>query len=76
MIIPIKCTTCGTMIADKYAYYCAEVTKQKIAKNMDETAVIYLTKDNYEKSPIGEVLDSLHLKQCCRLILMTHVDII
>jgi DNA-directed RNA polymerase subunit N (RpoN/RPB10) len=34
MIIPVKCFTCGMVIADKYRYYQAEVRKRKLAKNI------------------------------------------
>lgn len=29
MIIPIKCFTCGKVLADKYRYYLEEVRKKK-----------------------------------------------
>ena len=32
MIIPVKCFTCGTVLADKYRYYQAEVKKIKIQR--------------------------------------------
>ena len=44
MIIPIKCFTCGTVLADKYTYYCEEVRKMKLAKDLHTYKVIYLTK--------------------------------
>jgi len=76
MIIPIKCFTCGTVIADKYRYYLEEVRKRKLAKDMDIDKVIYLTKEFSEKTPEGEVLDDLGLtKMCCRRHMLTHVDI-
>ena len=31
MIIPVKCFTCGKVLADKYQYYLREVRKKKIA---------------------------------------------
>ena len=38
--------------------------------------VVYLTKDNKEKTPEGEVLDKLKLnKYCCRRHMLTHVDL-
>ncbi len=74
MIIPVKCFTCGKVIADKYLYYLREVNKLKFDKNNDE--VQYLTKDNMEKTPEGKVLDHLGLnKMCCRRHMLTHVDI-
>jgi DNA-directed RNA polymerase subunit N (RpoN/RPB10) len=76
MIIPIKCFTCGTVLADKYRYYCEEVRKRKIAKDMHVDKVIYLTKEYSNKTAEGEVLDEMHLKKmCCRRHMLTHVDI-
>jgi DNA-directed RNA polymerase subunit N len=81
MIIPVKCFTCGNVIANKYRYYQAEVRKRKLAKNVgkdsvDIDKVLYLTKEFHEKTPEGEVLDELNMKKmCCRRHLLTHVDI-
>jgi len=76
MIIPVKCFTCGKVIADKYRFYCEEVRKRKLAKDMDVDKVIYLTKEFRDKTPEGEVLDELNMrKMCCRRHFLTHVDI-
>ena len=81
MIIPIKCFTCGNVIANKYRYYQSEVRKRKLAKNIgsdsnDIDKVLYLTKEFHEKTPEGDVLDELNLKKmCCRRHFLTHVDI-
>ena len=76
MIIPVKCFTCGNVIADKYRYYLEEVRKRKLAKDMDVDKVVYLTKEFSEKTPEGEVLDDLGMKKmCCRRHMLTHVDI-
>ena len=76
MIIPIKCFTCGNVLADKYRFYQEEVRKRKLAKSMDVEKVIYLTKEFHEKTPEGEVLDEMNLmKMCCRRHFLTHVDI-
>ena len=81
MIIPIKCFTCGMVIADKYRFYVEEVRKKKLAKRGNDMSinidkVLYLTKEFHEKTPEGEVLDDLNLtKMCCRRHFITHVDI-
>ena len=76
MIITVKCFTCGKVLADKYRYYQQEVRRLKIAKDMKVDKVIYLTKENTEKTPEGVVLDNLGLKNvCCRRHMLTHVDI-
>jgi DNA-directed RNA polymerase subunit N (RpoN/RPB10) len=76
MIIPIKCFTCGTVIADKYRYYLEDVRKRKLEKSMDVDKVLYLTKEYNQKTVEGIVLDELGLKKmCCRRHMLTHVDI-
>jgi DNA-directed RNA polymerase subunit N (RpoN/RPB10) len=76
MIIPVKCFTCGTVLADKYRFYLEEVRKRKLTKSMDIDKVLYLTKEFHDKTPEGEVLDELNMKKmCCRRHFLTHVDI-
>ena len=74
MIIPVKCFTCGMVIADKYRYYQSEVRRHKLVQGISQDQVLYLTKDNTEKTIEGKVLDNLGLKNCRRHML-THVDI-
>ena len=81
MIIPIKCFTCGMVLADKYRYYTVEVRRRKLSKqnvtmDTDINKIVYLTKEFSEKTPEGEVMDELGLrKMCCRRHTLTHVDI-
>tara|TARA_B100001989_G_C24128470_1_gene264369 strand:- start:48 stop:281 length:234 start_codon:yes stop_codon:yes gene_type:complete len=77
MIIPIKCFTCGKVLADKYLFYLREVKKAKMDKDLNENSVIYLTETNNNKTPEGKILDDLGLnKACCRRHMLTHVDIV
>ena len=76
MIIPVKCFTCGKVLADKYRYFNQEVRRIKASQDMEIEKVIYLDIDNIKKTPEGEVLDRLKLtKYCCRRHLLTHVDL-
>ena len=81
MIIPIKCFTCGMVIANKYRYYQENVRKKKLVRrgndeSIDIDKVLYLTKEFVDKTPEGEVLDELNMKKmCCRRHFLTHVDI-
>ena len=76
MIIPIKCFTCGQVLADKYRYCQTEVRRIKTSKGLSIEKVVYLTKTNVEKTAEGEVLDTLGLTNaCCRRHMLTHVDI-
>jgi DNA-directed RNA polymerase subunit N (RpoN/RPB10) len=76
MIIPVKCFTCGMVLGDKYRYYQNEVRRNKLLQGVSADKVIYLTKDNTEKTIEGKVLDDIGLKNvCCRRHILTHVDI-
>tara|TARA_B100000787_G_scaffold168125_1_gene156268 strand:+ start:1473 stop:1709 length:237 start_codon:yes stop_codon:yes gene_type:complete len=77
MIIPIKCFTCGNVLANKYRYYLKEIKKNKEVNNEDtNNNVKYLTKENCEKTIEGIIMDQLNFnKYCCRRHILTHVDI-
>ena len=76
MIIPVKCFTCGKVLADKYRFYQETVKKIKVQEQRNVDDVIYLTKDFIQKTPEGKVMDTLGLtKMCCRRHMLTHVDI-
>lgn len=84
MSIPIKCFTCGNVLANKYRYYQEEVSKIKMEKikslpeesRADIFQITYLNKNNAKKTPEAEVLDKIGLKNvCCRRHMLTHVDI-
>ena len=81
MIIPIKCFTCGCVIANRYQIYLDQVRLRKLAfakykNNTDRNRVEYFTQENTEKTIEGQVMDDLGLtKMCCRRHMLTHVDI-
>ncbi len=81
MIIPVKCVTCGMVLADKYRYYLDEVRKRKLEKFGSNEGVldkrtVYLSEENNKKTMEAEVLDELRLVDpCCRRHMLTHVDI-
>ena len=79
MIIPIRCVTCGKVLADKYEFYLNEVRRLKTescnTKELNDN-VVYFNARNAEKMAEGKVLDSIGLKKpCCRRHMLTHVDI-
>lgn len=76
MIIPVKCFTCGEVLANKYRYYLAEVKKRKQHMGLS-TQTEYLTTDLKSKTVEGQVMDELNLtKPCCRRHVLTHVDVL
>ena len=71
MIIPVRCFSCGKIIADKYRFYISEVAELKKGSSVE-----YFHPDITEKTPEAIVLDRLGLfRQCCRRHMLTHVDI-
>jgi DNA-directed RNA polymerase subunit N (RpoN/RPB10) len=72
MIIPVRCFTCGKVIADKWNYYVSEV-----AKKQEGDSVLNVNSKTLQITPEGKVLDKLGLKRyCCRRMLISHVDLI
>jgi DNA-directed RNA polymerase I, II, and III subunit RPABC5 len=79
MLIPIKCFTCGKVLADLSEYYKRQVLEQKLKKlksTEDLENTEYFTSQNVDKSIEGHMLDKLNIqRQCCRINIFTHVDI-
>lgn len=83
MIIPIRCCTCGHVLADKWEYYkkkCEELDqKVKEEKVKEEKEGEKKEKESkYFTEPFRkEILDNLGLyRYCCRRHMLGHVDII
>jgi DNA-directed RNA polymerase subunit N (RpoN/RPB10) len=88
MIIPIRCFTCGKVIADKYDYYIKEAEKLKLEDAKDAKDAKNLTKEEKEKLQkeahatrhfdtirTGKLLDSMGLtRYCCRRHMLSTVD--
>ena len=73
MIIPIRCFTCGKVIADKWEDY--KKLKTKHNHNKDEDTVINIS--NVKKTPEGKTLDDLNIKRmCCRRMFLGQIDLI
>lgn len=81
MIIPVKCFTCGKVLADKYRYYLEEVRRHKGLQGADGAEgkqPKYMTSQTKkEKTVEGHVLDKLGLLDpCCRTRMLTHKDVV
>lgn len=73
MIIPVKCFTCGKVLANKYQYFKRTTKERKGTEDKN----VYLTMENMNKSIEGVVLDEIGIKKmCCRRHMLTHVDVI
>jgi len=69
MIVPIRCFTCGRVMADICDYY--EREKAKIEENKDIDPMY----KSFEKIHTGHILNDLGLKRyCCRRNLIANID--
>nr|QPI16904.1 MAG: DNA-directed RNA polymerase subunit N [Virus NIOZ-UU159] len=69
MIIPVRCFTCGRVMADIVDYYENEKANIEENKNVDK---LY---KNFDKIHTSHILDNLGLKRyCCRRNLIANID--
>jgi DNA-directed RNA polymerase subunit N (RpoN/RPB10) len=75
MIIPVRCFTCGHVLADKWNYYvkrCKELESEQ--KEQDKTE---LNPEHFDKTIRQKVFEELGLDRiCCRRMFLGHVDLI
>ena len=85
MIIPVRCFTCGEVLADKWVPYITAVQndKNKVNGEVDtetndlELRYIDVHNSDPEKSIEGQILDEMDLhKYCCRRMMLANVHII
>jgi len=71
MIIPVRCFTCGHILADKWNFY------QKELKKIKEDTIINVNAKTIQQTPEGKALDKLGLtRYCCRRSMLSHVDLL
>jgi DNA-directed RNA polymerase subunit N (RpoN/RPB10) len=85
MLIPVRCFTCGEVLADKWVPYISAIQedKNKINEEVDpkfnnlDLRYIDVKNPSPEKSIEGKILDELNLhKYCCRRMMISNVHII
>jgi len=82
MIIPIRCFTCGNVLASKYETYKTKVSEIKKKEGNNNTNSLLITGANINSeeilsTPEKRVLDELKLiRYCCRRHFISQIDII
>lgn len=79
MIIPVRCHTCGAVLASKWQAFdkaCKELEAQgSTSKHFKDHEVTLV--DNFDKKLKGKILDDLGLDRiCCRRHMLGHVELI
>ncbi|MGC8663774.1 MAG: DNA-directed RNA polymerase subunit N [Thermoplasmata archaeon] len=66
MIIPVRCFSCGRVIATDYLKFKDEVEKIRSTEKREPT-----------KEEISKIFDDLGVKRyCCRRMIVSHIDLI
>jgi DNA-directed RNA polymerase subunit N len=82
MIIPVRCYTCGKVLANKYVYFQNELDKKKteLKKNsVDDVDPLFININApvIKKTIAGEIMDDLGIiRICCRKVMLTSINII
>ena len=85
MIIPMRCFTCGEVLADKWVPYITAIQdeKNKVREEVDpesndlELRYIDIHNPNPEVSIEGKIMDEMNLhKYCCRRMMLGNVHIV
>ena len=78
MIIPVRCFTCGKIIADKYNTYQNLVTENRKSMGMpNEDTILKVSRDKVPETPEGKALDQVGIKRyCCRRMMLSHINLI
>jgi DNA-directed RNA polymerase subunit N (RpoN/RPB10) len=76
MIIPIRCTNCGFMLADKWRFYENRVNQLRKEAGLGKEP-LYIDGTTIPDTPERRVCDELGIvRYCCRKHLLTHRDLI
>jgi len=78
MLIPVRCYSCGKVLANKYDYFQNELNRKKLAMNTTEDPlIINVNATDIKKTIAGELMDELGLTRiCCRKVMLTSINII
>jgi DNA-directed RNA polymerase subunit N (RpoN/RPB10) len=78
MLIPVRCYSCGKVLANKYDYFQNELNRKKLAMNTTEDPlIINVNAADIKKTIAGELMDELGLTRiCCRKVMLTSINII
>lgn len=76
MLIPVRCFTCGKVLADKWDWYEAEVKKmQETPEKPTPPPPQQSNEQFFDKTKTAELLDQLGLtRYCCRRHMLGQVD--
>jgi DNA-directed RNA polymerase subunit N (RpoN/RPB10) len=86
MLIPVRCFTCGHVIADKYNFYIKRLKEKKEIENQKKSKKTIddlninnddILKKHFDENIAKEILDQLEIERyCCRRMFLGNTDLI
>ena len=77
MIIPVRCFTCGNVLASKYQKYLEDIKNSDLKGEALVISSSSISDPKILNTPQKNALDKLNLtRYCCRRHMISHVDII
>lgn len=80
MIIPVRCFTCGKVIADKYNTYLDKVNEYRnedVNKKSSIMDLEYISQEEKIITPEAKALEFLKIERyCCKRHFLTHTELI
>jgi len=72
MIIPIRCMSCGKVLADKWRFF-----QEKKNNKSKEVERVYFDGNSIPETEEKKIMDLLNLKRaCCRKHFITQIDLL
>jgi DNA-directed RNA polymerase subunit N (RpoN/RPB10) len=76
MLVPVRCQSCGKMLADKWEHYARRVRELKPGDPHPERPALFDGK-TVSRTPEAVVLDELGLtRYCCRSAMLTSTPLV
>ena len=77
MIIPIRCFTCGKIIADKWEFYQKKKAEYSQEEHNRDTYIDVDKLKKQEYTPEYKALNDCKLERiCCRRMFLSHADLV
>jgi|TARA_B110000858_G_C17448231_1_gene312984 DNA-directed RNA polymerase subunit N (RpoN/RPB10) len=77
MIIPVRCFTCGKVLADKWNSYIEQVQKHYNNDIPEYNSMRIVDIQKNEESAEKKILDEMRIKRyCCRRVMLSTIDLV
>ena len=76
MIIPVRCFTCGKIIANRWELYLTKKNNYSIDKNNTNIDIEMINSGEYSETPESKALNECGITRiCCRRMFLSHCEL-